>query len=110
MKKYPIYYQGKEYEVRWERETYCGTLLEEIVVVYEVLPRKFLKYKKKLDEFYVRVLNDSYKLQTDDEDLHIKQAMCAVELAIKAINRKKEIKIRKEIQKQRLQEWDGVIE
>ena len=109
MKKYPIYYQGKEYEVRWENETYCGTLIDEAVVVYEVLPRKILKYKK-LDEFYTRVLNDAYDLTTDDEDIYIQQATCAVELTIKAINIKKKVKSLKETQKQRLQEWDGVIE
>ena len=109
MKKYPIYYQGKEYEVRWERETYCGVPLGVILIVYEVLPRKFFKYKK-LDEFYVYKLNDLYDLKAKDEDLYIKQAMSAVKLALQEIEIKKEIENLVSTQEQKLAKWNGVIE
>lgn len=104
MKKYPIFYQDKEYEVRW----YNGSILDTISV-YEVRPQKFFKYKE-LDTFYTHAIDDLYDLSSDDEDLYSKQAMYAVKLALDEIEATNRFKTIKETQKQKLQEWNGVIE
>ena len=41
MKKYPVHYKGKEYEVRWEEECYRSVLC-----IYEVKKYIYLKYIK----------------------------------------------------------------
>lgn len=103
MNKYPVIYQGKEYEVRW-----CKEILD-YINVYEVLPRKFFKYKE-LKAFYTHAIHELYDLKTDDEDLYIKEAQYAVKMALEEIETDNKLKILEETQKQKLQEWNGVIE
>ena len=105
MKKYPVIYQGKEYEVRWEDETYCGVVFDYIIAVYEVIPytsffthKKKLKYKK-IDSYYSSVLNKFYDLNQDDEDLYIKQAKCVVSIIFEEIEKKEKKRSFKRISK-----------
>ena len=104
MNKYPVIYQGKEYEVRWERDSFLS-----YIRVYEVLPRKIFKYKK-LNSFYTNAIHALYDLKLDDEDLYIKQAQYAVKMALEEIETDNKLKILEETRKQKLEEWDGVIE
>jgi hypothetical protein len=104
MKKYPVYYKGKRYEVRWHCERIVKT-----ISVYEVLPRKFFKYKD-LGTFYLYAIHELHDLDLNDENLHIKEAKHAVQMAIKKIEEERRLKVLKETRKQKLQEWDGFIE
>lgn len=104
MKKYPVIYQGKEYEVRWEHDSFLST-----ISVYEVLPRKIFKYKK-LSSFYIHAIHALYNLKLDDEDLYIKEAQCAIKMALEEIETDNKLKILEETRKHKLEEWNGVIE
>lgn len=115
MKKYPVIYKGKEYEVRWEEETYCGMIYDYTIAVYEVKPytsffthKNKLKYKK-IDSYCSSIINKLYDLDTDDEKLYIKQAMYTVATVLADIEEETRKKSLKETQEQKLQEWDGII-
>ena len=116
MKKYPVIYQGKEYEVRWEQEVCCGVVLDAKIVIYEVVPyTSFFTHKKKnkykrLDAYYACNLNELYDLSPNDEDLYIKQAKYAVLAFLQEIEAEKQQKALEDAKKQKLKEWDGVIE
>lgn len=103
MKKYPVIYQGKEYEVRWEKDSFLSTIR-----VYEVLPRKFFKYKK-LNSFYTHAVHALYDLKFEDEDLYIKEVQCVIKMTLEEIETDNKLKILEETRKQKLKEWDGVV-
>jgi hypothetical protein len=116
MKKYPVIYQGKEYEVRWDQEICCGIVLDSIITVYEVVPytsffmhKEKIKYKK-LDTYYAHNLNELYDLNPNAEDLYIKQAEYSVLTFLQKIEKDKQQKALEETKKQKLKEWNGVIE
>ncbi len=108
MKKYPVTYKGKEYEVRWE--LYLGTILT-IYEVKEIKIFKKLKLKKYIKK-YSTYLHEVQKLVTvsdDDPNYHIQEVktlfdMWKLELQIEEYENKTE-----RIQKKALEEWDGVI-
>ena len=116
MKKYPVIYQGKEYEVRWEQEVCCGITSDTKIVMYEVVSyTSFFTHKKKnkykrLDAYYACNINELYDLSQNDEDLYVKQAKYAILEFFKEIEEDKQQKVLEESQKQKLEEWNGVIE
>lgn len=103
MKKYPVIYKNKEYEVRW-----YGSLIDEIAV-YEVRPQKIFKYKE-LATYYTYAINELYDLKLNDENLYVDQAMFAVIRAIQDIEEENREKALAETQKQKLEKWNGIIE
>lgn len=104
MKKYPVIYKNKEYEVRWHNGSCIDT-----ISVYEVRPQKFFKYKE-LATYYTCAINELYDLKLNDENLYVDQAMFAVIRTLQEIEEENRKKILKESQKQKLEKWNGVVE
>lgn len=111
MKKYPVYYEGNTYEVRWKTvETMYS--FEDCLRVYQVKEHKLfgIKFKlyKHLCSYIEEDIDDSLlKLGVDknSEDWHIHQATLVVQKAsgiLHSINLKN-------IRKEKLKSWDGII-
>ena len=112
MKKYPITYKGELYEVRWETIAWFPYIL-----IYKETTSKFLKrkvYKQVYSEYeydvnkHMKILHKQYLL--DDPNLYIEQAITIFKLWEQSETYKNNKELTKQIQQQKLAEWDGVIE
>lgn len=104
MKKYPVTYKGKEYEVRWE--DYFGYYL----TIYEV--KRFWKIKFYISRYRTWEVNieDLVSIPENDPNYYIEEVMELFKLWEAVTQKEKEEKT-VEINKQKsLAEWNGVIE
>ena len=108
MKKYPVTYKGKEYEVRWEKGSVFGRLYDNLSI-YEV--RKIFKiktYKEVYCEYEWEV--DKYiNVPNSSPDYYIEQVKVLFELWEYSMESKRQKKIIEENKRNALAEWDGVI-
>ena len=110
MKKYPVTYKGKEYEVRWEG--YSG--LTELVI-YEAKTinifgkLKIKTYKEKFKE-YEAVIKKFVGIPSSDPPYYIKEVKELFKIWEADEYAKKHQEEIKNNKKQALEEWDGVID
>lgn len=112
LKKYPVIYKGKTYEVRWEK---CGIL--NVLAIYEVTRKKTLfgmknKYKhvySEIEDIIERTLNGKHILSSSPKYFiaEINGLFKSWERYINARNKEKLIRTEQEIA---LTEWNGIIE
>lgn len=110
MKKYPVKYKEKEYEVRWE------TLgIHIVLTIYEVKEIKIFnkikikRYIKKYSEnlYNIRVL---MTITSNDSNYYIETVKLLFELWEKNLIAQEERNKIEIAKKQALEEWDGVID
>ena len=108
MKKYPVTYKGKEYEVRWEATPF------KYIVIYEV--KHFWKIKYYRQRFYEyeseinRLVKAWENVPENDPSYYIAQVRTLFELWRRVLKNAEDEETA-EIKKQKaLAEWDGVIE
>ena len=110
MKKYPVIYKGKEYEVRWE-EYYGFTEL----VIYEVKiinifgKLKTKTYKEKFKE-YEKVIKEFVSISSSDPNYYIEEVKELFKIWEADEHCKKYGEEIENNKKQALAEWDGVID
>lgn len=132
IKKYPVFYNGEEYEIRIEQPYYISSYWynrKEYVTIYKVTKRKTLfgrikiEYEKVYEEtkksliFNYTTDNDGNKIMIKSKDIDVSSDDSYIQLFKKAFNlykdklkREKEIEEEQERKLAALQEWDGVIE
>lgn len=107
MKKYPITYKGKEYEVRWEH-----SMLFDNVVIYEVRKILGIKYFKEVYSVYESGLEeclDVMGIHKEDSTYYIEQVKYLFDLMERSISDEKK-RQEDEINKRKaLKEWDGIL-
>ena len=132
IKKYPVFYNGEEYEIRIEQPYYIAYYYNktEYVTIYKVIKRKTLFGRTKIE--YEKVYEKTkeslifnYTIDDDDgneimiksKDIDIGSDTYYIQLFKKAFNLYKDkLKREKEIEEEQerkivaLQEWDGIIE
>ena len=107
MKKYPIHYKGKEYEVRWEEECYRSVLC-----IYEVKKIYIFKIYKLKSYAYEREIIDKVEFKgicKSHPDFYIEEIKMLFkdwEEFTEEQNKRQLIKAAKE---NALKEWNGVI-
>ena len=112
MKKYPVIYKGKEYEVRWEERIVDYRCRPKALVIYEVTASKILK-RKKYKYVYMEYRSELFcyaHLQKDDPDFYIKEVKRLFEFYEEYEKEKREKEMIESNKKKALAEWDGVID
>lgn len=107
MKKYPITYKGKEYEVRWEH-----SMLFDNVVIYEVRKILGIKYFKEVYSVYESGLEeclDVMGIHKEDYNYYIEQVKCLFDLMERSISDEKKIQEDEINKRKALKEWDGIL-
>lgn len=109
MKKYPIIYKREKYEVRWESD-----LLFDCVTIYKedrILGIKYYKQVYSIDEHYLRIyLNEIGIYKEQNNNFYIDEVKYLFKLMEEDILAK-ELRVKREkTQKEKLKEWDGVID
>lgn len=108
MKKYPITYKGKKYEVRWEH-----TMLFDYVTIYEerkIFGIKYLKEIYSMDELGLETyLKNLGVYEENNPTYYIDQVKYLFELMEKSILEKTKKLKDEELKQKTLDEWDGVI-
>lgn len=106
MKKYPVIYKNKEYEVRWDKDIFGDFYIE----IYEVKHLGKIKYYKIKHIEHERVVNEFLHISKNASNYYIEQAKVLFKLW-ETKNQVKEDEKAAEIKKQKaLAEWEGVIE
>ena len=110
MKKYPIYYEGKKYQVIWNNYSLIKVYLCKGIFKIPMILRV---------DTYFEIYDFKYTLSTDSAlfnglnpespDYYIRQAELVVERAVKLEDYIKNIEQQEKSQKDALKEWDGVI-
>ena len=110
MKKYPVHYKGKEYEVRWK----VSRWRDKSLCIYEVKTIcKFKVYKKVIsfgEEYIRKFLADEKRIYSWDPNFYIEEIKMLFylwEICIEEKNKRDELNLTKE---QALKNWDGIIE
>ena len=106
IKKYPVFYNGEEYEIRIENEVFVN--IYKVKKHYNIFHIEKIKYIKVYYDFLNRIIS-SVSLTNADEDYYIKIFKTAFKLYLKSIKIKSEKEKRKNKQLTALQEWDGII-
>ena len=111
MRKYPVYYNGNTYEVKWSLED-NGWTYEKSIIVYNVKKVEFLGIKFNSYKYLCTLLEEDVNNQLqqsgvdkNSEDMHIHQATFAVREAEKFVKRYNLDGIRRD----KLKSWDGYI-
>lgn len=112
MKKYPVIYKGKEYEVRWE-----FNIISTDLVIYEVktnyifgkIKRKTYKEKYRKNEMWVELEKETI-LSEKDPNYYIKEVKMLFKMWEAKLKEKEELEETYRIKEQALAEWDGVID
>lgn len=113
MKKYPIIYKGKEYEVRWEQASLVCNTLYDSITIYEVQKIKILgikikRYIEKFSEYQHNIDNHIYPLSNQNYYIEeVKTLFNIWELQTQEKRKKQEESVAK---LRTLEEWDGVID
>lgn len=115
MKKYPVIYKGKKYEVRWTQIAYIDRLI--VYQVYKIFGIKFFERIYRMDEYDINFelmheskADKSNLLPKETPEYRIEQVKCLfrnMEKDLYKIRKEQELKTQ---QKQALKEWDGVID
>lgn len=113
MKKYPVFYQGEEYKVRWKHESFTDYLI--IYKVHKICGIKFFKriYRRAEGDIDYEITLDrtkNQKLIKDTPEYRIEQVKCLFKNMEKDLYKTKKEQELKTQQKQALKEWDGVID
>lgn len=108
IKKYPVFYQGEEYEIRIENP-YKYIVVEEIII-YKVTKYKnwFGKDKISYEKVY-SISIDLLKSSNDNDCYYIKLFKKAFDYYECSIKLEKEKEIKQEKRLAALEKWDGVI-
>ena len=131
LKKYPVTYQGEEYEVRWEVDSlYSGIPNIEIdddhikIILYKVETRqgisRILGKKKYIEIHYLykdsvpmaAVLTGMIKYLNEfivDDNLFITEATVLIKDYERELNKIKQELCLEKRQKDRLEQWNGII-
>jgi len=112
MKKYPIKYKGKEYEVRWMSHIFGTQLYIYQVDTYKILFKTIQTYTYKYDiaeDFIVEKLVTN-GICKDDPNYYIEEIKVLFEKWEKYKHITKEYKTIQNNKEKALAEWDGVIE
>ena len=109
MKKYPVTYKGKEYEVRWEYGGREGLITH--IYIYEVftsaiLKRKSYRYKYDVPRF---MMDKIITLSKDNPNYYIEEAKTIFEIWERDEEDKQKAEMIKANKEKALEEWDGVI-
>lgn len=109
IKKYPVFYNGEEYEIRIEN----GALLD-YVYIYKVKKHYIFNIKItrhiQVYDVVLDALVNYNKIAKTSEDYYIKIFKTAFEMYLRSIKIESEKKGLKNKQLAALQEWDGFIE
>ena len=109
MKKYPVTYKGKEYEVRWEQH-----LCSDDISIYEVIERKILWKTFKIYECIYsepeETIDEVLYLSKNDPNYYIEETKKLFEFWERAQKKDKEKELIEENKQKSLEEWDGVVE
>lgn len=131
IKKYPVFYNGEEYEIRIEQPYYIAYYYNktEYVTIYKVIKRKTLfgrtkiEYEKVYEKtkksliFNYTIDDNGNEIMIKSKDIDISSDDSYIQLFKKAFNlykekleREREIEEEQERKLAALQKWDGVIE
>ena len=110
MKKYPVKYKGKEYEVRWEE---LGIHI--VLTIYEVKERKILniiKRKTYIEKYYnyLYYVQELVAIPDYNPNYHIEEVKTLFNMWE---NKLQEEENKNNIERKKMQalaEWDGVID
>ena len=108
MKKYPVHYKGKKYEVRWEIYFY-----EEIISIYEVKQTITSKKYKQVyfsfeDEIKEKLKSDG--INEEDSNFYIEEVKLLFKKWKDYSQNYNKIQSIREAKKNALANWDGVID
>ena len=80
LKKYPIIYKGKSYEIRWEKHTYYGEVMGTYINLYQVTPTIFnIKRYKKVYSNDLKTIELALKMNNifeNNPQYYVEQAKC----------------------------------
>ena len=113
MKKYPVTYKGKEYEVRWENGSILGARLFDHVTIYEIKKILGFKYYKEvysMSELCLRECLDVIGIYKEDSSYYINQVKCLFDLMEGSILEKKKEQEEEIAKHKALKEWDGHVD
>ena len=109
MKKYPVTYKGKEYEVRWEGySSFTELVIYEVKTINIFGKFKIRTYQKKFN-VYEDVVEEIAKTSKENINYYIEEVKELFEIWEADEHCKKYGKEIEEQKKQALAEWDGVI-
>lgn len=116
IKKYPIFYQDKEYEIRIEKFCEISGMLTDTyyVRIYEVkksynkFRKEKTKYNRVFDDFLNNVTVESHAFKTE-EDYYIKIFNTAFKMYLEHCQEELKKEELKNKQLMALQNWNGVI-
>ena len=116
IKKYPIFYQDKEYEIRIEE--FCGisgmltdtyyVRIYEVKKSYNKFRKEKTKYNRVFDDFLNNVTVESHAFKTE-EDYYIKIFNTAFKMYLEHCQEELKKEELKNKQLMALQNWNGVI-
>ena len=114
MKKYPVIYKNKEYEVRWEEGSLLGKHFYDHIAIYEVKKiLKIFKYYKEvysLNELYLMDYLSSIDIYKDNPNYYIEEVKYLFYLMEDEASKEEKAKTNKYMKEKALAEWDGIIE
>ena len=119
IKKYPVLYQGEEYEIRIEKYYVQFGIFDDYIVIYKVTKHKnwFGKEKinyKEVDKSDINIIiadmSENMNINKSDENYYIELFKTAFNWYSKSLKRYKKIIDNKNKQLAALKEWNGVIE
>jgi hypothetical protein len=102
MKKYPVHYKGKEYEVRWEHRGYIA-----FITIYEVRRKKAFKYK---EVFSIKAKSLNQRFFMDDPLFYVKEVKLLFDLWEKRTDENNKKELIQQLKEETLENWDGIIE
>lgn len=109
MKKYPITYKGKEYEVRWEKDFFITYVT--VYKVKKILGIKFYTQVYYMDKYNLEeYLNNIGIYREYNTNYHIEEVKYLFNLMKLHITEKGLKTEREKEQKKKLKEWDGFID
>lgn len=108
IKKYPVFYQGEEYEIRIEKPYTEYLIFNEYISIYKVTKRKNWFGKNKLIYELVKRYNMN-EGNSDGEDYYIVLFKKAFYMYLKSLEYYREKEELKNKQLAALENWDGVI-
>lgn len=113
MKKYPVHYKGKEYEVRWKEDRWGHHVINTTLCIYEVKRFSIFKIRKAVfnidkDAIAMELLNK--KIFTDNPYHYIEEIKLLFQLWEETKNRYSKEEFVQQLQERALANWDGVIE
>jgi hypothetical protein len=113
MKKYPVHYKGKEYEVRWGEKYYRSVLgIFEVKKISIFKKFRIKKYKSKFNAYEDEIIDkvESKGILKSHPNFYIEEIKMLFylwERRIEEENKRDELNLVKE---QVLENWDGIIE